>query len=71
MLLEVAGDLGAGVQSDPALDGAGDEAEVIDLHQAGVVNEHVEVPPTDTGRGELLIGPDSTQPPGLTGLDMD
>ena len=71
MLLEVVGDLGAGVQGDPALDGAGDEAEVVDLHQTGVVNEHVEVPPTGTGRGGLLIGPDSTQPSGLAGLDMN
>ena len=67
--LDGAGNLGARIQSDPALEGTGDAAEVIDLDQVDVVDVHVEVPPADTGG--LLIGLGSTQLPGLTGPNMD
>ena len=59
VLLEGAGGLRAGIQSDPALDRAVGEAEVIVPDYVGdEVDEHVQVPLA--GTGGLPIGPAST-----------
>ena len=62
--------LRAGIQNDPALDRAIGEAEVVVPDYVGdEVDEHVQVPLA--GTGGLPIGPSSTQPPSLAGLNMD
>ena len=61
--------LRAGIQSDPALDRAIGEAEVVVSDYVGdEVDEHVQVP--IAGTGGLPIWPSSTQPPSLAGLNI-